>query len=56
MATGLRLEDRLDGAGNFVPWKDRLVLILEKMNFGVKWFIVLKKILFKLLLPSIHKH
>ena len=30
MATGLRLEDRLDGAGNFVPWKARLVLILEE--------------------------
>ena len=30
MATGLRLEDRLDGDGNFVPWKARLVLILEK--------------------------
>ena len=30
MATELRLEDRLDGAGNFVPWKARLVLILEE--------------------------
>ena len=30
MATRLRLEDRLDGAGNFVPWKARLVLILEE--------------------------
>ena len=30
MATGLRLEDRLDGAGNFVPWKARLGLILEE--------------------------
>ena len=30
MATGIRLEDRLDGAGNFVPWKARLVLILEE--------------------------
>ena len=30
MATGLRLEDSLDGAGNFVPWKARLVLILEE--------------------------
>ena len=27
-AIGLRLEDRLDGAWNFVPWKARLVLIL----------------------------
>lgn len=30
MVTGLRLEDRLDGAGNFVPWKARIVLILEE--------------------------
>ena len=30
MATKLRLEDRLDGAGNFVPWKAMLVLILEE--------------------------
>ena len=30
MATGLRLENRLDGVGSFVPWKARLVLILEE--------------------------
>ena len=30
MATSLRLEDRLDGVGNFVPWKVRIVLILEE--------------------------
>ena len=30
MATGLRFVDRFDGAGNFVPWKARLVLILEE--------------------------
>ena len=30
MATGLGLEDRLDGAGSFVPWKARLVLIWEE--------------------------
>ena len=30
MATTLRLEDRLDGAGNFVPSKARIVLILEE--------------------------
>ena len=30
MATGLRMEDRLDGAGNFVPWKVRIVLIFEE--------------------------
>ena len=30
MVTGVRLEDRLDGAGNFVSWKARIVLILEE--------------------------
>ena len=30
MATSLRLEDMLNGAGNFVPWKARIVLILEE--------------------------
>ena len=30
MATSLRLEDRLDGAGNFVPWNARILLILEE--------------------------
>ena len=30
MATGLRLEDRLDGAVNFSPWKARIVLILQE--------------------------
>ena len=30
MATSLRLEDRLNGAENFVPWKARMVLILEE--------------------------
>ena len=30
MATGLRLEDRLDGTRNFVPWKARILLILEE--------------------------
>ena len=29
MATGLRIEDRLDGVGNFSPWKARIVLILQ---------------------------
>ena len=31
MATfGLRLEDRLDGGGNWTPWKARIVLLLEE--------------------------
>ena len=29
-STGLRMEDRLDGAGNFVPWKSRILLVLEE--------------------------
>ena len=29
MAKGLRIEDRLDGAVNFSPWKARIVLILQ---------------------------
>ena len=32
MATSLRFEDRLDGAGNFNPWKERIVLILEEFE------------------------
>ena len=30
MEARLRLEDRLDGAGNFAPWKAKLVLILDE--------------------------
>ena len=27
---GLRLEDRMDGSKNFVPWKSRIMLILQE--------------------------
>lgn len=37
MAPGLRIEDRLDGAGNFCPWKARIVLILQENEL---WGIV----------------
>ena len=37
MATGLRIEDRLDGARNFSPWKARIVLILQDSEL---WDIV----------------
>ena len=37
MAPGLRIEDRLDGAGNFCPWKARIVLILQENEL---WDIV----------------
>ena len=30
MVISLRLEDMLDGAGNSIPWKARIVLILEE--------------------------
>jgi hypothetical protein len=30
MATRLRFEDRLDGATNFIPWKERIALLLEE--------------------------
>ena len=30
MSTELKIEDRLDGAGNFCPWKARIVLILQE--------------------------
>jgi len=28
MATDLRVEDCLDGAANFIPWMERIVLLL----------------------------
>ena len=37
MATGLRIEDRLDGAVNFISWKARIVLILQDSEL---WDIV----------------
>jgi hypothetical protein len=37
MDTGLRVEDRLNGAENFSPWKERIVLLLEEQEL---WDIV----------------
>jgi hypothetical protein len=37
MATGLRVEDRLDGAVNFGAWKERMILILRENDL---WDIV----------------
>ena len=37
MVFGLRVEDRLDGAANFSPWKARITLILEENEL---WDIV----------------
>jgi hypothetical protein len=37
MATGLRVEDRLDGAVNFGAWNERMILILQENEL---WDIV----------------
>jgi hypothetical protein len=37
MATGLRWEDRLEGAGNFSPWKARIILLFQENEL---WDIV----------------
>ena len=38
MATvGLRVEDRLDGGGNWTPWRSMIVLLLEESEL---WDIV----------------
>ena len=29
-SVGLRFEDRLDGASNFCPWRERISLVLEE--------------------------
>ena len=34
---GLRVEDRLDGGGNWIPWRARIVLLLEEYEL---WEIV----------------
>ena len=39
MDIGLRFEDRLDGAMNFNPWKERIALLLEENEI---WEIVEK--------------
>jgi hypothetical protein len=37
MATGLRVEDRLDGAVNFGAWKERMILLLQESEL---WDII----------------
>jgi hypothetical protein len=37
MATGLRVEDRLDGAVKFGAWKERMILLLQESEL---WDIV----------------
>ena len=49
MATGLRIEDKLDGAGNFSPWKARIVLILQDSEL---WDIVNSTIANPVIVPA----
>jgi hypothetical protein len=37
MAIGLRVEDKLDGAGNFGAWKERMILLLQESEL---WDVV----------------
>ena len=30
MVPGLKVEDRLEGASNFISWKSRILLVLEE--------------------------
>lgn len=39
METSLSVEDRMEGASNFSPWKERIVLLLEEHEL---WDIVEK--------------
>ena len=50
MATGLRLEDMLDGAVNFSPWKARIVLILQENEL---WEIVNNHVSHRVTIPTI---
>ena len=50
MATGLRLEDRLDGAVTFSPWKVRIVLILQENEL---WDIVNNTIAHPVTVPTV---
>ena len=41
MASGLRLEDRLDGQSNFGAWKERIISVLDEADV---WDIVEKTV------------
>jgi hypothetical protein len=41
MTSGMRVEDRLDGAANFGVWKERIICILEEAEV---WDIVEKAV------------
>ena len=42
MSSGLRVEDRLDGRGNWTPWRARIVLLFEECDL---WEIVEQTVL-----------
>ena len=49
MSIGLRLEDRLDGAGNFCPWKARIVIILQENEL---WDIIENSTINPIVIPA----
>lgn len=48
MISGLRVEDRLDGAANFCPWKARIVLLLQENEL---WDVVENTPTVKVVIP-----
>lgn len=32
LVTSVKVEDRLDGVSNFLPWKERILVILKKQD------------------------
>ena len=51
MATGLSLEDMLEGVGNFAPWKARIVLILQENELWDEVVNILNPTQYKYLHP-----
>jgi hypothetical protein len=49
MTTGLRVEDRLDGATNFCAWKERMILLLQENEL---WDIVENTTTHPVLVPT----
>ena len=50
MVSGLRVEDRLDGATNFCPWRARIVLLLQENEL---WDIVENTPTYKVTVPDL---
>ena len=47
MVSGLRVEDRLDGAANFCPWRARIVLLENEL-----WDVVENTPTYKVVVPD----